>query len=121
MKTKLITLSALILGSLTILTSYDTVEVSTGSISVKATIDGTPIAEALVGVSATPEDRENSKYISEKESDSKGMVTFTAINPGVYYLDAAFTNEDDDTYYAEAEVTVADARVDVTIEMEIDE
>lgn len=121
MKTKLIALSALILGSMTMLTSYDKADVATGSVSVKATIDGNPIAEALVGISATPEDRENSKYISEKESDSKGMVTFTAINPGKYYLDAAFTNEDDDTYYAEAEVTIADAKVEVTIEMEIDE
>lgn len=118
---KLMTLSAVILGSLTLLSSFDSAETATGSVSVKATIDGAPVAEALVGLSASPEDRENSKYISEKESDSKGMVTFSALNPGTYYLDAAFTNEDDDTYYAEAEVTVTDTKVDVTIDMEIEE
>jgi uncharacterized GH25 family protein len=121
MKNKLITLSTLLLASLFVLTSHDKPETATGSISVKTTYNGTPMAEVLVGVSASPEDRENSTYISEKETDSKGMVTFPAINPGTYYLDAAFSSDDDESYYAEAEVTVTDTKVDVSIAMEIDE
>lgn len=122
MKNQLITLSTFLLASFIVLTSSDVAETATGSIVVKATYDGAPMAEVLVGVSASPEDRENSNYISEKETDSKGMVTFPAINPGTYYLDAAFSSDDsDDSYYAEAEVTVTDARVDVSIELEIDE
>lgn len=122
MKKQVIAISTLLFVSFIALTSYEKAETATGSVVVKTTYNGTPMAEVLVGISASAEDRENSTYISEKETDSKGIITFSALNPGTYYLDAAFSSDDsEDSYYAEAEVTVADARVDVTIEMEIDE
>ena len=121
MKNKFLTGSMIILGLAVFLQSYTAPTTATGSIAVKTTFEGAPMSEVLVGVSTSEENRENSVYVQEKETDSKGMVLFSAIAPGTYYLDADFSNEEGDGYYAEAEVTVATGKVDVTIVMLEDE
>lgn len=89
---------------------------STGGVEVTTVHDGKPVAEVLVGISKTEEDRENSEYISEKETNAQGKVTFSSIAAGHYYLDAFVTTDDGDLY-AEAEVTVADGIAHVTMSL----
>jgi len=71
--------------------------------------------EALVGVSTSEENRENSEYIVEGETASNGIASFKNIQPGTYYVDAS--NED---YYGEGEVTVTNGDASLTIKMTLD-
>lgn len=71
--------------------------------------------EALVGVSTSEENLENSEYILEGETNSKGICTFKSIQAGTYYLDAS--NED---FYGEGKVTVSEGTASLTINMTLD-
>ena len=108
----------LLLGGVAFLYGFDTAKTATGSISVKTTFNGTPMSGVLVGVATSAENRENSEYIHEEETDAHGIIKFANISAGTYYLDADKSTDDGDSYYAEATVTVAEGLAEVTIELE---
>lgn len=110
MKSKFFVLGTALIGAAIILSSFKSTPAETGSITVTVMHGNAPSPEALVGVSTSEENRENSEYIAEGEANSAGVITFKSIAPGTYYLDAA--SED---YYGEAEVTVTTENAKVKI------
>ena len=120
MKNKFWAFGTLSLGMAFSLISFDHTEAATGGINAKVTVDETPVAEVLVGVATSAENRENSDYIHEKETNAQGVISFTGLAAGTYYLDAYITLEEAD-YWAEAEVTVGTEAVDVHLELEEEE
>lgn len=115
MKTKLtIVTTAILLGIGFISMQRSTA--NAGSVKITCMADDEPIAEALVGVSTSEENLENSKYIFEGETNSTGVIYYKSVAPGTYYIDA---NKDE--YYGEAKVTVTDSEVSVTVTMSEDD
>lgn len=111
MKTKI----TLIAGSLFLglgLLSWNVTSSNTGSITVTALEESKPSSGALVGVSTSAENLEDSKYIYEGETNSSGVITFKSVAPGTYYVDAA-----KDDFYGEGKVTVTDTEARVSIRM----
>lgn len=84
------------------------------SITVSTMLNGAPVYGALVGVSASADDRDESVYIFEEETMSNGKVTFKGLAAGTYYLDAFVGTEEAD-YWAEATVNVSSGTVEVTM------
>lgn len=116
MKTKFLVLSVALLG-FAALVSSNTMTAEPCTINVTVTYEGAPVSEALVGVSATADDREESVYIKELESNSAGRVTFTSLPAGTYYLDGYTTSPDGEDLWAEADVTVSAGSVDVALKL----
>ena len=121
MKKRILDLGVLLLGATAFLTSFESAMHGSGSISVHCTIDGHGVEEVLVGVAASEEDRDNSKYVMpEKDTDAEGNVTFEGLDHGTYYLDA-FVTVDDEDYSAEGEVEVGDGAAKITMRLLADE
>lgn len=115
MKSKLFIIAgAALLSALFI--SMKTAETNTGSIKVTVLEEGKPSAEALVGVSTSAENLENSKYIFEEETNAAGVIIFKSVAPGTYYIDAS--SED---YYGEGKVTVTDTEASITLDLTAEE
>lgn len=87
-----------------------------GTLSITVLADGNPSSGALVGVSASYEDLENSNYVYEGETNGKGVISFSHVAPGNYYVDAAHEG-----YYGEGKITVGDGEATLTIKMTADE
>jgi hypothetical protein len=120
MKKKFLAIAFLLIGGSVMLASFDQADAATGGISVTVALDDEPVAEVLVGVSTSAENRENSTYVSEKETNAQGVVNFTGLAAGTYYLDAYISNDEND-YWAEADVTVTDGVVEISLALEIEE
>lgn len=119
-KFKFIVSSVLFLGIIIGFLSMHAMPENTQKLEVLTTIDGVPVAEAMVGISTSPENRENGKYISEKETASNGKVIFQSLAQGTYYLDA-FVMTDDGDYYAEADVTLEGEVTNLSIALKLEE
>jgi len=116
MKKKILALSLAVIGAATLLTSFMS-GAGTCSITATVTLNGSPISESLVGVSTSADNRDNSIYFVEKETNSAGKITFINITPGTYYLDA-FHSIGDDDYWSEMTVTVSEGTVEVAMKLE---
>ncbi len=117
MKTTFLSLAAALVSAVLIFSSFKTSESSApGGVTVTVTLNGKPVHEALVGLSTSTESREDADYLHEAETNSKGMVTFTNLEPGMYYLDA-FTIVEDENFWAEADVRVSDGLVTVDMKL----
>ncbi len=116
MKKKILALSLAVIGAATLLTSFRS-EAGTCSITATVTLYGAPISESLVGVSTSADNRDNSIYIAEKETNSAGKITFTNLAPGTYYLDA-FHSTDESDFWSEMTVTVSEGTVEVAMKLE---
>ena len=116
MKNNFWAFGTLTLGAAMMLISFDKKETATGGITAKVTLNETAAAEVLVGVATSEENRENSTYIHEKETNAQGVISFTGLAAGTYYLDAYISSDDTD-YWAEADVTVAAEVVEVHLEL----
>lgn len=114
MKTRLLLFSAALIAAFTLFTGAKSP--AGGGITVTVTLDGKPVQGALVGLASSDENRDNSEYIREVESNAKGMVTFSGLEPAMYYLDA-FNIINDENFWAEADVKVADGVVSVTMKL----
>lgn len=111
MKSKFIKLSAAIILGAGLISMQETSS-NTGSIKITCIHDDKPVAEALVGVSTSEENLENSKYVFEGETNASGVIYYKDVAPGTYYVDASIED-----LYGEAKVTVADGEVAVTVKM----
>ena len=118
MKKRIIGLSVFLLAATAFLSSF-TNQHEAGSLVVTATYDGNPTEGVLVGISSSEENLENSVYIHEDETDSKGIIRFDHLHPGTYYLDADYT-EGDISVYVEAKVEITTEEAHLTMVLEED-
>jgi len=112
MKNKFFAIGFLLIGASAMMVSFDKNETAAGGISAKVTLEDAPVSGVLVGVATSEENRENSTYVSEKETNAQGVINFSGLAAGTYYLDAYISNDGGD-FWAETEVTVTDAVVEV--------
>lgn len=115
MRTKFLFLSVFAIGLAGLMSSFNSAAESC-TVTVTTLINGAPVAEALVGISASEDDRDESVYIYEEETMSNGKVTFKGLAAGTYYLDA-FVGTDDADFWAEATVTVSSGTAEVTMKL----
>ncbi len=115
MRTKLLVFSFFAIVITGLMSSFNSAAESC-SVTVTTTLDGAVVAEALVGISATADDRDESAYIFEDETLSNGKITFKGLAAGTYYLDA-FISVNETDYWAESTVSVSAGNADVTMKL----
>jgi len=115
MKTKFLVLSVFAIGLVSLLSSFNSASESC-SITVSTLLNGAPVSEVLVGLSASEDDRDESVYIFEEETMSNGKVTFKGLAAGTYYLDA-FVDSNGADFWAEATVSVTSGTTEVTMKL----
>ena len=115
MRTKLLVFSFFAIGLAGLMSSFNTTAESC-SVTVTTTLNGAVVAEALVGISATADDRDESVYIFEEETLSNGKITLKGLAAGTYYLDA-FISVNEIDYWAESTVSVSAGNADVTMKL----
>ena len=110
MKSKILIL-AVLLGFATIFTSCKKEEIeptpTSGGVVIKVKLEGSTgyRSDAMVGLSTSQENLDNSVYLQDLESDANGQVDFGELNPGNYYYDC-YLIIGSDSYYGEGQVQV---------------
>lgn len=117
MRSKIFSVTFFLVGVAFCLSSFSASAQTSGGVKVTVTLEGKPVSGALVGLASSDENRENSDYLAEEETNASGVYTFSGLKAGTYYLDAFVTDENDEGFWAEVEVTVASTIVPVTMKL----
>lgn len=123
MRNKFLTLSIALIGAAFLFSSYQesTPVPATGSLSVTCALNGAFASGVLVGVATSQENMDNSEYVFEqKETNSAGKVTYSAVAPGTYFIDA-YLNRNEEDFWAYGEVTVGTGASDVYLKLAVEE
>jgi hypothetical protein len=123
MRNKFLTLSIALIGAAFLFSSYQksTAVSAAGSFSVTCAINGAFASGVLVGVATSQENLDNSEYVFEqKETNSAGKVTYSAVAAGTYYVDA-YLNRNDEDFWAYGEVTVGEGVSDLYLKLAVEE
>jgi hypothetical protein len=123
MRNKFLTLSIALIGAAFLFSSYQKAipAAATGSLSVTCAINGAFASGVLVGVATSQENLDNSEYVFEqKETNSAGKVTYSAVAAGTYFIDA-YLNRNDEDFWAYGEVTVGDGVSDLYLKLAVEE
>ncbi len=111
MKSKILILAVLLVGFATVFTSCKKDEVepipTTGGLVIKVQLEGSTgfMSDALVGISTSQENLDNSVYLQDLDTDANGQADFGQLNPGNYYYDC-FHEIGSDEYYGEGQVQI---------------
>ena len=123
MRNKFLTLSIALIGAAFLFSSYQksTPTAAAGSLSVTCALNGAFASGVLVGVATSQENLDNSEYVLEqKETNSAGKVTYSAVAPGTYFIDA-YLNRNEEDFWAYGEVTVGEGVSDLYLKLAVEE
>ncbi len=122
MRNKFLTLSIALIGAAFLFSSYQkSTPAAAGNLSVTCALNGAFASGVLVGVATSQENLDNSEYVLEqKETNSAGKVTYSAVAAGTYFIDA-YLNRNDEDFWAYGEVTVGDGVSDLYLKLAVEE